>query len=476
MDGAIKEKNAILYLDEIHNIIGAGAVGDSSMDASNFLKPYLERGEIKFIGATTYEEYKRHFAKSKGIVRRFTNIDVSEPSIEESINILKQLKPLYEEFHGVKYTEEALEFAVKGSSKHMKERFLPDKAIDLIDESGAQQQLKTNEKGNVTIDVDKISMVLAKMCKVESLAVTEEDPRDLQKLEERISSQLFGQDKAIREVSESVLMSKAGLEEDNKPISSLLFVGPTGVGKTELAKLLAKELGVELIRFDMSEYTEKHAVAKLIGSPAGYVGYEDGGLLTDAIRKTPNSVLLLDEIEKAHPDIFNILLQVMDYASLSDNKGNKADFRHTVVIMTSNAGAQYAAQSNVGFASNVTRGDAMLKQVKRTFKPEFLNRLSATVVFNDMSREMASQILKKKMKELAKKLKTKGVKFHMNNAAEEYLLEKGFTKEYGARELDRVIHQEVKKLLMKELLFGNLKDGGEIEIIKGEKGLMLCKI
>ncbi|MCH5234584.1 MAG: AAA family ATPase [Muribaculaceae bacterium] len=475
MDGIISEPNPIVYIDEIHNLVGAGAVGESSMDASNILKPYLESGEIRFIGATTYDEYKRHFAKSKSIVRRFSNIDVAEPSIDETINILKQLQKHYEEFHNVSYTDEAIEFAVKGSAKHINDRFLPDKAIDLLDESGALKQLNMKEGEPIVVDKEAISAVLAKICKVESLAITDDDPHDLENIEERISSQLFGQNKAIKEVSEAVLMSKAGLEEENKPIASLLFVGPTGVGKTELAKLLAKELGVELLRFDMSEYTEKHTVAKLIGAPAGYVGYDDGGLLTDAIRKTPNAVLLLDEIEKAHSDIYNILLQVMDYAKLTDNKGNKADFRNVVLIMTSNAGAQFAAQANVGFASSVTRGDAMLKQVKQTFKPEFLNRLSATVVFNDMSREMASMILDKKLKELGKKLESKNVRFSVSEEVKELLLEKGFTKEYGARELDRVIKNELKRLLMKEILFGELKEGGEL-LVKSEKGkIILCQ-
>lgn len=474
MDGAGREGNAIIYIDEIHNLNGAGAVGESSMDASNILKPYLETGKIKFIGATTYDDYKRHFAKSKSIIRRFSNIEIPEPSIQETINILRQLQPHYETFHNVKFADEAIEYAVKGSAKHINDRFLPDKAIDLLDESGALKQIEEEEENVKIVDKELVSKVLAKICRVESLAMTDEEPLDLKNLNEKISSQLFGQKRAVDEVTESILMSKAGLNDDNKPIASLLFVGPTGVGKTELARLLSKELGIELIRFDMSEYTEKHTVAKLIGSPAGYVGYEDGGLLTDAIRKSPNAVLLLDEIEKAHPDIYNILLQVMDYAKLTDNKGNKADFRNVVLIMTSNAGAQYASQANIGFANNTTQGEAMLKQVKKTFKPEFINRLSATVVFNDMSKDMASQILEKKINELKDKLLQKGVSMKLSDKAVDYLLKKGFTKEYGAREIDRVIHQELKKVLMKEILFGDLKKGGDLTVDIKNGNLEAC--
>lgn len=468
MDGVQEERNNnIVYIDEIHTLVGAGATGEGAMDASNMLKPYLESGNIRFIGSTTYEEYNRHFARSKGMIRRFQQIDITEPSIDEAKHILRQLQPRYEDFHHVKYDADAIDFAVEASAKHVNDRFLPDKAIDLIDEAGAAKEVAPAGVGEGRAEpVTKadIADVLAKTCKVDALAVAEDD--DYQRLESlapRMQSQIYGQDEAIRQVVEAVQMSRAGLLDDNKPLASLLFVGPTGVGKTEVARVLAKELGIELIRFDMSEYTEKHTVAKLIGSPAGYVGYEDGGLLTDAIRKTPNAVLLLDEIEKAHQDIYNILLQVMDYARLTDNKGRKADFRNVVLIMTSNAGAQFASQS-VGFNSSISRGEAMMKQVKRTFKPEFLNRLSGAVVFRDMDKEMATLILKKKLRELEAKLDAKQVKMTLTTEAFDHLLKEGFTAEYGAREMDRVIARQLKPLLMREILFGTLKQGGEVTV------------
>ena len=463
MDGVQGESdNNIVYIDEIHTLVGAGAIGDGAMDASNMLKPYLESGKIRFIGSTTYEEYNRHFSRSKGLIRRFQQIDITEPSIDEAKNIIMQLKPRYEDFHGVKYTDDAISFAVEASAKHINDRFLPDKAIDLIDEAGAAMEIEENAK---TIGKKEIADVLSKTCKVEALSEAEDDDyRQLERLADRMLSQIYGQDEAIRQVVESVQMSRAGLLDDNKPLASLLFVGPTGVGKTEVARVLSKELGIPLTRFDMSEYTEKHTVAKLIGSPAGYVGYEDGGLLTDAIRKSPNCVLLLDEIEKAHQDIYNILLQVMDYARLTDNKGRQSDFRNVVLIMTSNAGAQYASQASIGFNGTVSRGEAMMKQVKKTFKPEFLNRLSGTVVFHDMNKQMATLILQKKLRELESKLEAKQVKMNLIPDAFEYLLKEGFTPEYGAREMDRVIAQRLKPLLMREILFGSLKNGGEITI------------
>ena len=463
MDGIMDEgDNNIVYIDEIHTLVGAGATGGGAMDASNMLKPYLESGRIRFIGSTTYEEYNRHVARSKGLTRRFQQIDIQEPSAEEAKNILRQLLPHYEEFHGVQYEQGAVDFAVEASARHINDRFLPDKAIDLIDEAGAAMEMEHDKHA---VGRKEIADVLSKTCKVDALAVADKDDyAQLESLSARMLACIYGQDEAICQVVEAVQMSRAGLLDDNKPLASLLFVGPTGVGKTEVARTLARELGISLVRFDMSEYAEKHAVAKLIGSPAGYVGYEDGGLLTDAIRKSPNCVLLLDEIEKAHQDIYNILLQVMDYARLTDNKGRQADFRNVVLIMTSNAGAQFASQSGIGFAHNVSRGEAMMKQVKKTFKPEFINRLSGTVVFHDMNKHMATLILKKKLRELDGKLAAKKVTMALTEEAFEHLLKEGFIPEYGAREMDRVISQRLKPLLMREILFGSLRNGGEIKI------------
>ena len=484
MDGIQAEgRNNIVYIDEIHTLVGAGANGDSALDASNMLKPYLESGTIRFIGSTTYEEYNRYFSRSKSLIRRFQQIDIAEPTVDEAKHILRQLQPGYEQFHGVRYDDEAVDFAVEASARHITDRYLPDKAIDLIDEAGAAKEsekpkepkgaVKRGRKARLRITKADIADVLSKTCRVDALAVADDD--DYQKLEtlsERMLAQIYGQDEAVRQVVEAIQMSRAGLLDDNKPLASLLFVGPTGVGKTEVARVLARELGVELQRFDMSEYTEKHAVAKLIGSPAGYVGYEDGGLLTDAIRKSPNCVLLLDEIEKAHQDIYNILLQVMDYARLTDNKGRKADFHNVVLIMTSNAGAQFAGQT-VGFSSTVSRGDAMMRQVKRTFKPEFLNRLSGTVVFHDMDRHMAELILQKKLRELGTKLAARQVTMTLADDAFQHLLSQGFTAEYGAREMDRVIAQQLKPLLMREILFGRLKQGGAVTVTHQDGKLVM---
>ena len=462
MEGVTSEAHCIIYLDEIHNIVGAGKGAEGGSDVSDLLKPYLDDDRIRVIGATTYTEYNKNFTRSVGMIRRFQTIDVEEPSIDEAIHILKSLKPIYEKYHHVKYDAAAIEYAVTSSAKFITDRFLPDKAIDIIDEAGAQAEMEG--KKYKKIGKKQIAEVLAKVAKIDALAIKQDDNKNLASLESRMKDVIYGQDRAIQTVVEAVQLSKAGLTDENKPLASLLFVGPTGVGKTEVAKMLAQELGVKLVRFDMSEYVEKHTVAKLIGAPAGYVGYDDGGLLTDAVRKSPDCVLLLDEIEKAHSDIFNILLQVMDYGVLTDSKGRKAHFKNVILIMTSNAGAQYASQASVGFASTATAGSAMLKQVKHTFKPEFINRLNEIVVFNDMDEQMAKLILGKKLRELNAKLATKSVSITLTDEAHQHLLKSGYSKEYGAREMDRVIQQQLKTMLMREILFGKLKKGGEATV------------
>lgn len=478
MEGLAAEGNAILYIDEIHNLVGAGrSGGDSSLDGANILKPYLENGVIRFIGSTTYDEFNRYVARQKSLVRRFQQIDIAEPSIDDAIRIVSGLLPGYEKFHGVKYAKGAAEYAVRYTSRYMKDRFLPDKAVDLLDEAGAYREthpLTTQKRQSV--DRKLLSDVLAKLCKIDADVLKEGRDDRLMTLADDMKRQIYGQDTAVDKVVEAVQMAKAGLAEEQKPMASLLFVGPTGVGKTEVARVLANQLGVRLVRFDMSEYAEKHAVAKLIGSPAGYVGYEDGGLLTDAIRKTPNCVLLFDEIEKAHPDIYNIFLQVMDYASLTDNRGQRADFQEVIIIMTSNAGAQYASRANIGFGGTVSRGEAMLTQVKKTFKPEFLNRLTDTIVFHDMDRHMAELILDKSLRRLADKLAAKKVELTISDEARELLLKKGFTAEYGARELDRVVSNMLKPLLMREILFGWLRGGGKAEAVVTEGKIELRKV
>ena len=468
-----KESGSIIvYIDNIHNLVGAGRSNDSPMDMTDVLKPYLDDSNIRFIGSTSYDDYKRSLERVPSISRRFQTIDIVEPSIEDSIEILKSLQSSYESFHGVKYDDEAIEFAVRGSSKYLTSRYLPDKAIDLIDEAGARNEVQSDSI-KTRIGKQEIADVLSKLSKVGTVKMDDDSENALANLGSRILENIYGQDDAVAIVTESIQMSKAGLSDEGKPLASLLFVGPTGVGKTELARVLSRELGVELIRFDMSEYTEKHTVAKLIGSPAGYIRYEDGGLLTDAVRHNPSCVLLLDEIEKAHSNIYNILLQVMDYATLTDNRGQKTDFRNVVLIMTSNAGAQYAGQANVGFSSNVSRSTAMLSQVKKSFKPEFLNRLTSIVAFNDMDRVMATRILRKKVGELEVRLSSRGVVMEMEQTAFDFLLSKGYSKEYGAREMDRAIGQYLKPILMRSILFGKLKTGGKAIITKSEDGLSI---
>ena len=474
LDEIGREDKPIIYIDEIHNLAGAGAVGEGSFDASNLLKPYLSDGHIRFIGATTFEEYKRYFEKNKSLVRRFQNVEIKEPDIDEAVKILDGLKSRYERYHGVKYAKGITEYAVRMSAKYINERFLPDKAIDLIDEAGSYRKLHPTDKKVQTVDKNVINEVLTTICRVPVETVAADEISGLANLEKKLKKRIFGQDEAIEQVVNAVKFSKAGLLEENKPLASLLFVGPTGVGKTEIAKSLAEELGVKLIRFDMSEYGEKHAVAKLIGSPAGYVGYEDGGLLTEAVRKTPSAVLLLDEIEKAHSDIYNVLLQVMDYATLTDNQGRKADFRNIIIIMTSNAGASRIGKATVGFRSESMDSTVISEAVKQTFQPEFRNRLNKIVVFNGMDDKMAELIVDKKLSELASQLTARKIALKADNKAKALIREKGITPEFGAREVDRIIRNDIKPLFVDDILFGKLKNGGKI-LLTADDGAFAVK-
>ena len=482
MEDLSREEKPIIYIDEIHNIVGAGAVNGGTFDVSNMLKPYLAAGHIRFIGATTYEEYKKHFSKNKSLVRRFQNIDIKEPGVGDTVRILEGLRETYESFHGVAYEEGVLEYAVEMSAKCINERYLPDKAIDLIDEAGAyrrmhpaaQETQPAAEEGSSRVQhpererqaVDKalIDEILSKTCQIPKQMVENDETQRLGTLEGRLLSRIFGQNEAVSQVVNAVKFARAGLLEEGKPLASLLFVGPTGVGKTEIARSLAEELGIRLIRFDMSEYEEKHAVAKLIGAPAGYVGYEEGGLLTEEIRKSPHAVLLLDEIEKAHPDIYNILLQAMDYATLTDNQGRKADFRNVIIIMTSNAGASRMGKHGIGFQGKDVSAEILLEEVKRVFQPEFRNRLNRIVVFNSMDEKMAEQIVEKKLGELQKMLLRKKVALSADAPAKMLIKQKGISAEFGAREIERVIQSEIKPLLVDEMLFGALKDGGNCSL------------
>lgn len=478
MDSILGEENPIIYIDEIHNIVGAGAVNGGSFDISNMLKPYLADGRIRFIGATTYEEYKKHFEKSKSLVRRFQNIDIKEPTVSDTVQILEGLRENYENYHNVKYEDGVFLYAAEMASKYINERFLPDKAIDLIDEAGAYRRMHLLDQKSQTVGKDLIDEIIAKNCNIPKQTVENDETQTLATLEERMLQRIYGQGDALSQVVNAVKFSRAGLLEEGKPLASLLFVGPTGVGKTEIAGSLAKELGISLVRFDMSEYEEKHAVAKLIGAPAGYVGYEEGGLLTEEVRKHPHCVLLLDEIEKAHPDIYNILLQIMDYATLTDNQGRKADFRNVILIMTSNAGASRIGRHGIGFGAQDMKADVIMEEVKRIFQPEFRNRLSKVVVFNAMDEKMAEQIVEKKLGELGEMLAKKNVRFTADAAAKALVKKKGVSTEFGAREIDRVIQGSIKPLLVDEILFGKLKNGGEcmltavngdFEILFGER-------
>ena len=457
-------ENPIVYIDEIHNIVGAGAIDGGALDTSNLLKPYLVGGKVKFIGATTFDEYKKYFEKDKALSRRFQTIEVKETSIEETIKIINGLKSNYESYHNVKYTNNAIKIAVELSSKYINDRFLPDKAIDIIDEAGAYASMNRSDLNEVLIDEKVIEDVISRICHIPKNTVEKDEVSSLKDLEKNLEGNIFGQDKAIHEVVRCIKISRAGLNNENKPISSLLFVGPTGVGKTEVAKTLANSLGVKLIRFDMSEYAEKHAAAKLIGAPPGYVGYEEGGLLTDTIRKNPYCVLLLDEVEKAHPDILNVLLQVMDYATLSDNQGRKGDFRNVILIMTSNAGAKDIGKSVIGFGERVIQGEAIMEEVKKFFTPEFRNRLDKIVVFNHLNKEMALNIARRELNKFNEQLLKKNVKITFDEECVKFIAKNGTSQEYGAREIIRIINQEIKPMLVDEILFGKLSNGGEIAV------------
>ena len=450
MDAVIDEGGLTVYIDELRSLGGAGKMDDSSKDILSLLIPYFKSGDVKFIISATPEDIKKLESNNSGVLGLFRQIDVEEPAAEETEAILESLRPGLEEHHGVTYEDGTASHAVRSSQRYMLDRCLPDKAIDLMDEAGAYAQAK----GLGAVSTKTIDLALADICKSDVQASDEEIRDDLFCMEERLGQKIYGQNGAIKAVSEAILMSKAGLLDSGKTIGNFLFVGPTGVGKTELSKVLARQLHVPLHRFDMSEYSEKHSVAKLIGSPAGYVGYDDGGILTDTIRRNPYCVLLLDEIEKAHEDIYNLLLQIMDYAVITDNKGRKADFRNVVLIMTSNAGARYAHKAGIGFDRKADAGSAMAKEVKNVFAPEFINRLTSVVVFNDMDKGMARMILEDKIRKLQERLDAKDITLDITEDAFEKLLKEGFTPEYGARELERVLNTRVTPLLMREILFG----------------------
>ncbi len=461
-------RNAILFIDEIHTIVGAGATSGGTMDASNLLKPALASSEIRCMGSTTFEEYKKSFSKDRALSRRFQEINVPETTEEETLNILKGLKTRYEEYHNVTYTDEALDSIMELSTRYLGDRHQPDKAIDVMDEAGAYVQLhtfKTPGDRTETVEIDRriIEKVVSSMAGIPEKTVSADETDRLKKLGDELKRFVFGQDHAVDQVAAAVKRSRAGIGDRNKPVASFLFAGPTGVGKTELANRLAEVLGIKLIRFDMSEYQEKHTVSRLVGSPPGYVGFEDGGLLTDAIRKEPRCVLLLDEIEKAHSDIYNVLLQIMDYATLTDNSGRKADFRNVILIMTSNAGAREIGRGMIGFGDRIISSDAVDSAVERIFTPEFRNRLDKVVVFENLNSGIITSIVKKEIASFAEELKDKNIEFTVTEECVSYLAEKGYSHEFGARNIKRLIQQEIKDFFVDEILFGRLKGGGKAE-------------
>jgi ATP-dependent Clp protease ATP-binding subunit ClpA len=459
-----EHEDAVLFIDEIHTVVGAGATSGGAMDASNLLKPALQSGGLRCMGSTTYKEFRQHFEKDRALARRFQKIDVAEPSKEDTVEILKGLQPYFEEHHKITYTDEAIRSAAELSAKYMTDRKLPDKAIDVIDEAGARQMLFPEDECKKIIDTDQIEEVVAKMARIPPRSVSKSDTERLQKLGEDLSRVVFGQDEAIDQLAAAIKLSRAGLREPEKPIGSYLFAGPTGVGKTEVAKQLALAMGVELVRFDMSEYMERHTVSRLIGAPPGYVGFDQGGLLTDAIDQNPHCVLLLDEIEKAHAEIFNILLQVMDNGQLTDTNGRKVDFRNVIIIMTTNAGASDAAKFQIGFAGG-KKTDETDAAIRRLFTPEFRNRLDATIHFAGLSAPIVNRIVEKFVLQLEAQLADRGVTFELSSEATRWLAEKGFDDEMGARPLARIIQEHVKKPIADEILFGKLKSGGVVRVL-----------
>jgi ATP-dependent Clp protease ATP-binding subunit ClpA len=468
-----KEENAILFIDEIHSLVGAGAASGGAMDAGNLLKPALAGGSLRCIGSTTFADVKQSFDRDRALSRRFQKIDVLEPSADETLEILKGLRPHYESHHGVKYTDAALESAVTLSAKHLKDLHLPDKAIDVMDESGAAQKLLPRDQRVETIGPSQVEQIVAKMARVPVQAVSSDDRRALASLDVELKQVIYGQDQAIEAVAAAIKLSRSGLRSPEKPIGNFLFTGPTGVGKTELARQLARILGIEFIRYDMSEYMEKHAVSRLIGAPPGYVGYEEGGLLIDAIRKSPHAVLLLDEIEKAHPDLYSILLQVMDHATLTDSHGRKADFRHVILIMTTNVGARDLSDRRLGFGEAGV-GASSRGALERAFTPEFRNRLDATVHFNALGTPEIERVVDRQIDELRALVSSKGVTIELDPAARTWLASKGFDRAFGARPMARLIERVVKKPLSEALLFGSLAEGGTVRVIEKDDEIQLA--